>query len=100
MSADEAAVSDVQMRKSARAAALAEKTYGAAHVRLRFYVLATELAFARHKAKINATHSSALRIDALRRCIARVRIQRQAAGWIADDSGDSSPSATASAVNK
>ncbi len=100
MSAEEAAaVSDVQMRKVARAAALAESTYGAAHVRLRFYALATELAFAKHKAKIRATHSSAARIAALRRCIARVRIQRQAAGWIADDP-DSSSSDTASVANE
>jgi len=101
MSAGEAAeVSDVQRRKTARAAALAESTYGAAHVRLRFYALATELAFAKHRARINGMHSSAARITKLRRSIARLRIQLQAAGWIADDSGDSSSSDTESAVNE
>ena len=89
MAADEAAaISDVQRRKTARAAALAEREYGAAHTRLRLYALATQLAFAKHKAKIHPAHTDAAKIDALRRNIARVRIKRQAAGWIAGDFKD------------
>jgi hypothetical protein len=87
MSADEvAAISDPQKRMATRTAALEESVHGPAHERLRLYALATELAFAKHKAKIDAARTYAARIDDLRLEIARVRVKRRAAGWITGDS--------------
>jgi protease PrsW len=100
MSADEAAaISDAQMRKAARAAALEERAYGAAHTRLRFYALATDLAFAKHHARINGGPTSAARIDTLRREIAQVRMKRQVADWISGDVKGPEARGTASGGN-
>jgi RsiW-degrading membrane proteinase PrsW (M82 family) len=83
MTAEEVEViSDVRARRTARARALEERTYGAAHTRVRMYALATELAFAKHKTKVDRTNVSAERIAALRRSLERVRARRLAAGWI------------------
>lgn len=77
MTADEvAAIGNVQMRKATRAEAFQEDTYGPANARLRLYALGTELAFAKHKAKIDAAHANAARIDALRSGIAQVKAAR------------------------
>jgi RsiW-degrading membrane proteinase PrsW (M82 family) len=83
MTAEEAAaISDVQMRKATRAAAFQENTYGPANARLRLYALATALAFAKHKAKVDRSHAYGGRIIALRRGITWVRAERWAAGWM------------------
>jgi protease PrsW len=82
MTADEvAATRDVKLRRAARADAFREHRYGAAHTRLRLFALATELAFAKHKARIDPAYTSAARITALRRGIMHVRSKRRAAGW-------------------
>jgi hypothetical protein len=44
--------------------------------RLRLYALGTELAFAKHKSKIDAAHANVARIDALRSGIAQVKAAR------------------------
>ena len=74
--AEAAAIGDVQMRKATRAEALQEDTYGPANARLRLYALGTELAFAKHKARVDAAQANAARIDALRSGIAQVKAAR------------------------
>jgi len=66
----------VQRRIAARSQALLERTYGPANVRVRLYALATELALAKHKAKIDPTHGYHARIAALRRGIAALKTLR------------------------
>jgi RsiW-degrading membrane proteinase PrsW (M82 family) len=77
LTADEAAaIGDVQMRKATRAEAFQEDTYGPANARLRLYALGTELAFAKHKARVDPAHATGARIDAIRTAIVQVKATR------------------------
>ena len=73
ITADEAAETrDINIRKKARSNAFREATAGPANARLRMYELATELAFAKHKARIEPS-AYATRVENLRRALARIR---------------------------